>query len=1158
MRLQNLNLVRFGKFTDRDITLPHAEHDFHFIVGPNEAGKSTLRGAIADLLFGFPTRYQSMAFLHPQADLRLAATVSEGGQHLSFIRTKGNKNTLRAVDDSPLQPNALEPFMGQADRAFFESMFGLSHEQLVKGGAAILNASEDVSQVLFQSAAGIAGLGKVREALNGEADKLWSPHKSKARTFYIAEALYDEAGKQVKTASVRSKNWGDARAALDAVEVRIAEATGRKGSLQASRLKLERIRRLAPMVVELKQMLAELATLGPVSDLPANASETLATGEQEHSVAQTTLAQCEMVVTGLTKQRNEVTFDKAILASKDDIEGLSAFGESVRNHYAGLLARQAEVDRSLERARSAASDLGWSDSEDEAALRARLPGQLAIRDVLRLVNEHGALLQSKTSTAQAVENKKLDLADVKAELSELVVSDVPPALRGALAEAQGFRNSSAAQLKLETAVNAAQRALETAEAGLGRWKRAVDALRQMSPPSAEGLAALVVKRNKLDSELAGAVDRAEQAQDDFDDAELAVRQFAQARHIVTSTDVRAARENRDAEWQSIKQGATPLPAGASGLDAAIALADELVDSQLDSATEAAELQSLKQQVERVERERLAATRARDRKRAELSSFDQEWQETTAALDLPGLPLLDAGAWMVKRELVLSTQSTVLERTEDLQQEQEAAKAASALLAAQLALAKVNVPPGSKVPALIQLAEDLVAKIDNAAARRGQLVRQREGGAAALARLQAAADAARQAYEAWEKRWHEAMASAGLSQYVKSVEDAEQAVSNINTIKDSLDKATATRRERIDTMNRDLDEFKRLAEEVVDRLEADDLRGVDPKEVVRTLMPRLKDAEAGEARREAAEQALAAAMERRDSAQEQVEKAKAKVAPLLAAAGVQSLADLAPLVDRSDTKRRLSSQIELARAALTKDAGGLTLDQLVAETEGANLDQVAIDLTSAEDGIEQIQDEQTRLAVERTHAKQVMDGFGGGRDAADAEARKQEALAAMADASERYIKVAAATKLLSWAIERYREQNQGPLLTRASLIFSTLTLGQFTRLLVDYDGESPRLTALRNDGKPVEVPGLSEGTRDQLYLALRMAALEVHLSKAKPLPFIVDDLFINFDDERSTAGLAALRELSKQTQVLFLSHHDHLLPHVQQVFGTAVNVVRLSR
>jgi uncharacterized protein YhaN len=101
-----------------------------------------------------------------------------------------------------------------------------------------------------------------------------------------------------------------------------------------------------------------------------------------------------------------------------------------------------------------------------------------------------------------------------------------------------------------------------------------------------------------------------------------------------------------------------------------------------------------------------------------------------------------------------------------------------------------------------------------------------------------------------------------------------------------------------------------------------------------------------------------------------------------------------------------------------------------------------------------------------------------------------------------------------------------------------------------------LEGQRSDGKLVGISGLSDGTRDQLYLALRLAALELHLAQATPLPFIADDLFINYDDARSQAGLEALAGLSEQTQVIFLSHHDHLVPTVRAVFGEAVNVVML--
>jgi uncharacterized protein YhaN len=79
--------------------------------------------------------------------------------------------------------------------------------------------------------------------------------------------------------------------------------------------------------------------------------------------------------------------------------------------------------------------------------------------------------------------------------------------------------------------------------------------------------------------------------------------------------------------------------------------------------------------------------------------------------------------------------------------------------------------------------------------------------------------------------------------------------------------------------------------------------------------------------------------------------------------------------------------------------------------------------------------------------------------------------------------------------------------------------------------------------PVEQ--MSEGTRDQLYLALRLAALDQQLGRAEPLPLIVDDLFINFDDRRSAAGFEALAEIAQKTQVIFFTHHRHLVDLAQK-------------
>jgi len=70
--------------------------------------------------------------------------------------------------------------------------------------------------------------------------------------------------------------------------------------------------------------------------------------------------------------------------------------------------------------------------------------------------------------------------------------------------------------------------------------------------------------------------------------------------------------------------------------------------------------------------------------------------------------------------------------------------------------------------------------------------------------------------------------------------------------------------------------------------------------------------------------------------------------------------------------------------------------------------------------------------------------------------------------------------------------------------------------------------------------MSDGSCDQLYLALRLASLEAYLDTHEPMPFIVDDILLNFDNDRAVAALKALAELSRHTQVIFFTHHEHLV------------------
>lgn len=134
---------------------------------------------------------------------------------------------------------------------------------------------------------------------------------------------------------------------------------------------------------------------------------------------------------------------------------------------------------------------------------------------------------------------------------------------------------------------------------------------------------------------------------------------------------------------------------------------------------------------------------------------------------------------------------------------------------------------------------------------------------------------------------------------------------------------------------------------------------------------------------------------------------------------------------------------------------------------------------------------------------------------------------------------------------------GSFVEKAGEMFARLTTGSFADLRVEFDEQDrAQLAGLRPSKELVRVGGMSTGTADQLYLALRIASVEDYLDRAPPLPFLADDLFINFDDERAAAGFAVLGELSRKTQVLFFTHHRHLLEIAQATLGKSATVVSL--
>jgi uncharacterized protein YhaN len=284
------------------------------------------------------------------------------------------------------------------------------------------------------------------------------------------------------------------------------------------------------------------------------------------------------------------------------------------------------------------------------------------------------------------------------------------------------------------------------------------------------------------------------------------------------------------------------------------------------------------------------------------------------------------------------------------------------------------------------------------------------------------------------------------------------------------------------------------------------------------------------------------------AEQKMQAADKQVAELLNTAKCRKFEELGLIIGRFLEYQKLQDKISTSEATLAKIGAGTALGELTAQATAVNPDELPDQIASLRQEIEEkLNPEINSISQgigEITNKLKAMDGSA---KAAEASEKMERELARIRRLADRYTRVKLSSKILQQEIERYRDKHQDPVLKIASRYFAELTLNSFAGLKADVDDKGePVLVGIRPDGKWTGVSGMSDGTRDQLYLALRLATIEWRLETSEPMPFIVDDILINFDDERSRATLKVLADLGRKNQVILFTHHRQLVDEAGKI------------
>jgi uncharacterized protein YhaN len=1157
MRILELALERYGAFEDRALTFGPG---LTLAVGPNEAGKSTALDALADLLWGFG-RANPRSFLHGSGSLSVTATVELAGQR-ARVRRRGGGGLVDL--DTHEQWDAAWGEGGPKARRRWLEAFGLSHGVLRDGGTAVCQGHGDLSDLVFTARSGRAVRGLL-ESITAEADGLYKPHRgNRAVRLRAAFGDYERAAAEAVAATTTA---GAVAAAQDEYERRRVESGELAGKLRASRgdvARLERyLRALSPAhdLVRLRAEQARLLAGGATLSAAQLAAFDAATGEIAEAAAARAGQEAEL---GERRaERAALTIDEDILADRAMIDRLARDAELRQADGGRAVEREARArDRLAAAAARLAALVGPADPRPTAALLADLhvPADLATQ-----LDEAAAAIGELTADHRRAD-EELERARGALAASERAATPLDPDAAARVREVLApIRAAGSAAAGTRAALEARSEALRHRREAL---RRAGALATDGEPPAAPGTTVVREERDRL---VAATADLARREED------LAGAQavLAGARDTLAAAGgedlpdlgrLTAVRARRDELWPRVvtawAAGVRPADREALVLRVEDALrhADEVADQIIAHADLAAKRVHLGRDVERAEAERTRALDLRDRAaeaaEAARSAWARRWSDLGVAVPAPEAADEARGA-IDEAQRAQSDLLAAQARIDGLAAQVEAQRAT---LAAALAAAG-RARPDADLDTLVEAAGILLADDDQA----------REARVTMANHAQRAADAEderarrRRALDAASQRWRRVAEAAALDPALEP-------------------SGWASRRTVLDDARRGYEESVVLSAEAAQNRAAYEAftaelsacaarHGAGPgavADVVDRLVTALRDSATAQAKAETLDKGVAALADALDGTRRRHAAAVTTLAALAAELGLDPDPDpeagaasaLADAADRARALAEVDARLRQARERVRAASPEGDLDALVEELERFDELAVTVELADARAAADKLAGEEGEAKTAVGVAGEKLRVLRGASGAAQLHARASEHLALVAERAERYILASIQHEILRGELEAYERRHASPLLADAGRLLERLTDGRFVALRAVDRGEGQRsLLVVRADDEEMTPEMLSEGTADQVFLALRLAGIdELQRERAAAggttLPVVLDDVLMAFDDRRAASALAVLADLAARWQIILLTHHSHLADVATEAGIGGLDITRL--
>ena len=387
---------------------------------------------------------------------------------------------------------------------------------------------------------------------------------------------------------------------------------------------------------------------------------------------------------------------------------------------------------------------------------------------------------------------------------------------------------------------------------------------------------------------------------------------------------------------------------------------------------------------------------------------------------------------------------------------------------------------------------------------------------------------------------ETLTTTGAREFLSRVEDARQHAATVRE-----------RSERAAAIERDIASYRTLVVPVAEAAGISlDANPASIANAAGAIAELYDEARSSEQQRLLAEETV---KEREQELAKQERRVKAigdEYDALLAAGATSDVEEFRRLASQHVERRRLEAQEHELTRALKHILGPDTDLDALDQTLGAkSREQIGTEQAEVQRGL-------TDLGVERDEALKLsaalqenLTRLHGDEEASRLRARHatlQDELQAHAAEWSRW---SVAQALLEQARRRYEQERQPAVIERASGYFADLTGGRYVRVYKPLD--EPGFRVIEAESEAQKVPEqLSRGTSEQLYLALRLAAIDEFGQRQERLPVLVDEILVNFDPVRARQAAIAFGRLAQDNQVIVFTCHTWVRDLFREVVSEA--------